>query len=82
VAFHGSWNQGVTTGYKIVRVKMNDPGGPKGMQDFITGWLPQGETRRGKWMGRPVRLAVGPDGLLCFSDDGRGSIYRVTSQGR
>ena len=48
------------------------------MEDFITGWLPPGETRTGKWMGRPVDLAVGQDGSLYISDDGSGSVYRVT----
>jgi glucose/arabinose dehydrogenase len=78
VAFHGSWNRSVPTGYKVVRVKMNNSGEPERVQDFITGWLPPGETRRGKWMGRPVGLAIGPDGSLYVSDDGSGSIYRVT----
>lgn len=78
VAFHGSWNRSVPTGYKVVRVKMNDGGEPERVEDFITGWLPPGETRRGKWMGRPVGLAIGPDGSLYISDDGSGSIYRVT----
>jgi len=78
VAFHGSWNRSVPTGYKVVRVKMIDNGEPESVQDFITGWLPPGEARRGKWMGRPVGLAIGPDGSLYVSDDGSGSIYRVT----
>ena len=78
VAFHGSWNRSVPTGYKVVRIKMNDNGEPQWVQDFITGWLPPGEKRRGKWMGRPVGLVVGPDGSLYISDDGSGSIYRVT----
>jgi glucose/arabinose dehydrogenase len=80
VAFHGSWNLSVPTGYKVIRVKMNDLGEPVGVEDFITGWLPPGETRKGKWMGRPVGLAIGPDGSLYISDDGNGSIYRVTWQ--
>jgi len=78
VAFHGSWNRSVPTGYKVVRVKVNERGEPEWVQDFITGWLPPGETRRGKWMGRPVGLAIGADGSLYISDDGSGSIYRVT----
>jgi glucose/arabinose dehydrogenase len=82
VAFHGSWNRSVPTGYKIVRVRMNARGGPQAVQDFITGWLPPGETRRGKWMGRPVGLVIAPDGSLYISDDGSGSIYRVTWEGR
>ena len=78
VAFHGSWNRSVPTGYKVIRVKMNDHGEPERVEDFITGWLPPGETRTGKWMGRPVGLAVGSDGSLYISDDGSGSVYRVT----
>jgi glucose/arabinose dehydrogenase len=64
-------------GYKIIRVKINELGEPAGVEDFITGWLPPGESRRYKWMGRPVGLAIGPDGSLYISDDGSGSIYRV-----
>ena len=82
VAFHGSWNRSVPTGYKVIRVKMNDRGEPEAVEDFITGWLPPSETRRGKWKGRPVGLVVGADGSLYISDDGSGSIYRVTWQGR
>jgi glucose/arabinose dehydrogenase len=82
VAFHGSWNRSVPTGYKIIRVKMNDRGEPGAVEDFITGWFPPGETRAGKWMGRPVGLAIGPDGSLYISDDGSGSIYRVTWKGK
>lgn len=77
VAFHGSWNRSVRTGYKVIRVKMNDRGEPGAVEDFITGWLPPSETRRGKWMGRPVGLVVGADGSPYISDDGSGSIYRV-----
>lgn len=80
VAFHGSWNRSVPTGYKVVRIKMDERGEPKGVENFITGWLPPGETRRGKWMGRPVGFAIAADGSLYISDDGNGSIYRVTWQ--
>jgi glucose/arabinose dehydrogenase len=59
---------------------MNDRGEPEAVEDFITGWLPPGETRRGKWKGRPVGLVVGGDGSLYISDDGSGSIYRVIWQ--
>jgi len=43
-------------GYKVVRVKLDDRGQPVGgAQDFITGWLAPGETKKGRWMG--VQLA-------------------------
>jgi glucose/arabinose dehydrogenase len=79
VAFHGSWNRNVPTGYKIVRVKLDDRGQPQGgAQDFITGWLAPGETKKGQWMGRPVGIVFGADGAMYLSDDSAGVIYRIT----
>lgn len=79
VAFHGSWNRSVPTGYKVVRVKVDDKGQPQGgAEDFITGWLAPGETKKGRWMGRPVGIAFGGDEAMYLSDDAGGVIYRVT----
>ena len=79
VAFHGSWNRSVPTGYKIVRVKLDDKGQPQGgAEDFITGWLAPGETKKGRWMGRPVGIVFGGDGAMYVSDDAGGVIYRIT----
>jgi glucose/arabinose dehydrogenase len=81
VTFHGSWNRSVPTGYKVVRIRLNDKGEAQGPpEDFISGWLRPGETKKGVWMGRPVGLAVGPDGAMYVSDDSAGVIYRVTWQ--
>src|SRR5205814_1774983 len=55
VTFHGSWNRSVPTGYKVARIKFNSKGEPEGPpEDFISGWLRPGETKKGVWMGRPV----------------------------
>ena len=79
VAFHGSWNRSVPTGYKVVRVKLDDKGQPQGgAQDFIAGWLAPGETKKGRWVGRPVGIVFGSDGSMYLSDDAGGVIYRVT----
>ena len=79
VAFHGSWNRSVPTGYKVVRVKLDDKGQPQGgAEDFITGWLAPGETKKGRWMGRPVGIVFGSDRAMYVSDDAAGVIYRVT----
>jgi len=79
VAFHGSWNRSVPTGYKVVRAKLDDQGQPQGgAEDFITGWLAPGETKKGRWMGRPVGIAFGADGSMYLSDDAGGIVYRVT----
>ncbi len=79
VAFHGSWNRSVPTGYKIVRVKLDDKGRPQsGAEDFISGWLAPGETKKGRWMGRPVGIAFDNNGTMYLSDDAGGVIYRIT----
>ncbi len=78
VAFHGSWNRSIPTGYKVVRVKLDDKGQPQGgAQDFITGWLAPGETKKGRWMGRPVGIVFGADGAMYLSDDSAGVIFRI-----
>jgi glucose/arabinose dehydrogenase len=79
IAFHGSWNRSAPAGYKVVRVKLDNKGQPAGgAQDFITGWLPPGETKHGRWMGRPAGIVFGADGAMYLSDDAGGVIYRVT----
>ena len=79
IALHGSWNRSVPAGYKVVRVKLDDKGhAVGGAQDFITGWLAPGETKRGRWMGRPAGIVFAADGTMYLSDDAGGIIYRVT----
>jgi glucose/arabinose dehydrogenase len=72
VAYRGSWNRTVPTGYKVVRIRFRD-GRPAGVEDFATGWL-EGVSA---W-GRPVDLIVGRDGALYLSDQGAGRIYRIS----
>ena len=72
VAYRGSWNRSLPTGYKIVRLRLRD-GQPPAVEDFATGWL-EGTSA---W-GRPVDLVVGRDGALYLSDQGAGRIYRIT----
>ena len=72
VAFHGSWNRSVPTGYKVVRISMTD-GTPGPVHDFATGWLRED----GSHWGRPVDVLTGADGSLFVSDDGGGHVYRI-----
>lgn len=75
VAYHGSWNRSAPTGYKIVFIPFSN-GTPGFVQDFATGWLVNSIS----W-GRPVDVAIGPDGSLFVSDDGGGKIYRIKYEG-
>jgi hypothetical protein len=73
-AFHGSWNRSRRTGYKVVRVMLKN-GQPTGeYEDFLTGFVLDD---RSVW-GRPVGVAVAPDSSLLVSEDGNGSIWRVS----
>jgi len=78
VALHGSWNRAKRTGYKIVRLKFSG-GAPTGeYEDFLTGFVLD-DTH--VW-GRPVDVAVAPDGALLVSEDGNGTIWRVFRDGK
>lgn len=74
VALHGSWNRGVRTGYKVVRLKF-EAGRPTGAyEDFMTGFV----VSDAEVWGRPVGVAVAKDGALIVTEDGSGTIWRVT----
>lgn len=77
VALHGSWNRGVRTGYKVVRLIFED-GRPTGeYEDFMTGFV----VSDAEVWGRPVGVAVAGDGSLIVTEDGSGTIWRVTHDG-
>ncbi|PYJ28054.1 MAG: sorbosone dehydrogenase [Verrucomicrobia bacterium] len=75
-AFHGSWNRMKRTGYKVVRVPFDHATGkaPGQYEDFVTGFI----TPDGQVWGRPVGIAVAKDGSLLISEDGNGTIWRVS----
>jgi glucose/arabinose dehydrogenase len=76
VTMHGSWNRGARTGYKVVLLKFKDGRATGEYQDFMTGFVLSNEE---VW-GRPVGVAAAGDGSLYVSDDGSGSIWRVSKQ--
>ena len=74
VAMHGSWNRGDRTGYKVVRMMVDEEGKPTGAyQDFMTGFV----LSKDKVWGRPVGVTVAEDGSLLVTEDGAGTIWRV-----
>jgi glucose/arabinose dehydrogenase len=73
-AEHGSWNRSKRTGYKVVRIRLKG-GVPTGeYEDFVTGFVINDSD---VW-GRPVGVAVAHDGALLVSEDGNGTIWRIT----
>jgi glucose/arabinose dehydrogenase len=77
-AEHGSWNRARRTGYKVIRVPQKN-GVPTGeYEDFMTGFV----TPEGHVWGRPVGVTVAKDGALLVSDDGSGTIWRVSYMGK
>jgi glucose/arabinose dehydrogenase len=74
VTLHGSWNRAKRTGYKVVRLRMQS-GIPTGVyEDFLTGFV---VNQAAVW-GRPVGITVAQDGALLVSEDGNGTIWRVS----
>ncbi len=73
---HGSWNRSTLSGYKLIFVPFADgrPSGPP--RDILWGFLSEDEKVS---YGRPVGVAVGPDGKsLLMADDVGDVIWRVT----
>lgn len=76
VTLHGSWNRSGRTGYKVVMLPFKD-GKPTGeYQDFMTGFVLSDEE---VW-GRPVGIAMAKDGSLLVSEDGNGTIWRISAK--
>jgi len=75
---HGSWNRSTLSGYKLVFVPFANgrPAGPP--RDILSGFLAPDELVS---YGRPVGVAIGPDGSLLMADDVGNVIWRVTGEG-
>lgn len=77
IAEHGSWNRRRRSGYQVVFVPFRD-GSPAGVPvPFLSGFVPDPAGK--EVYGRPVGVAVAPDGSLLVSDDGGKLIWRVSS---
>lgn len=71
VALHGSWNRTRKDGYKLVSLHWGESGEIE-ERDFAVGFEDDE-----KVIGRPVDVAVGPDGAFYVSDDYAHAIYRI-----
>jgi glucose/arabinose dehydrogenase len=74
----GSWNRSAFSGYKVLFVPFKD-GRPAGeAKDFLTGFIANEQTS--EVYGRPVGVAVMPDGSLIVADDAGGKVWRVSAR--
>lgn len=76
VAEHGSWNRSTRAGYQIAFVAFKNGKPSADPVPFMTGLVP--DPSRSQVYGRPVGVAVAPDGSLLVSDDGAGVVYRIS----
>jgi glucose/arabinose dehydrogenase len=78
VGMHGSWNRSKMVGYKVAFIPFADgkPSGP--IEDIVTGFI--ADERKFQAYGRPVGVAVAPDGSLLVADDRGNKIWRVTAK--
>ena len=76
VAEHGSWNRATRSGYQIAFVAFKDGRPSADPVPFMTGLVP--DPGKSDVNGRPVGVAVAPDGSLLVSDDGAGVVYRIS----
>jgi len=73
---HGSWNKSTFAGYKVVFVPFKNGKPSGGPQDFLTGFI----ANENEVYGRPVGIAVLPDGSILVADDSANTIWRVSKK--
>ncbi|HKV63471.1 MAG TPA: sorbosone dehydrogenase family protein [Candidatus Acidoferrum sp.] len=76
VAEHGSWNRASRSGYQIAFVAFKNGKPSADPVPFLTGLVP--DPSKSDVNGRPVGVAVAPDGSLLVADDGAAVIYRIS----
>jgi glucose/arabinose dehydrogenase len=76
VALRGSWNAAEPRGYAIARIPFEDGRPAGGYEIFADGFLVSWKDGPKAW-GRPVGLAIAPDGSLYVSDEPGGTVWRI-----
>jgi glucose/arabinose dehydrogenase len=74
---HGSWNRSVLSGYKVLFVPFTNGKINGTTQDFLTGFV--ADAAKEEVHGRPVSIAVAPDGAILVADDAGNKIWRVSA---
>ncbi|MBI1301551.1 MAG: sorbosone dehydrogenase family protein [Alphaproteobacteria bacterium] len=76
VGQHGSWNRSNLVGFKVLFVPFTN-GAPQEPEDFLTGFIADQE--KSEVYGRPVGVAVLPDGSLLVNDDTGNTLWKITT---
>lgn len=77
VVQHGSWNREILSGYRVIFVPFEN-GKPTGaIEDFLTGFIVEPNTKNDKVYGRPVGAVTAADGSLLITDDVTNTIWRI-----
>lgn len=78
VGQHGSWNRSTLSGYKVVFIPFKN-GSPSGEpEDFLTGFI--SDASKSEVFGRPVGVAVLPNGSLLVADDASNVIWKIEAE--
>ena len=77
-AQHGSWDRSEPIGARVMFTAVKADGSVGTSEIFAEGWLDE----NGEYLGRPVDVAVLPDGSVVVSDDRAGAIYRISYKGQ
>lgn len=72
---HGSWNRSQLSGYKVVFVPFKNGKPSGGPEDFLTGFI--ADAGESEVYGRPVGIAVLPDGAILVADDASNVIWKI-----
>ena len=77
---HGSWNRSRPAGYRVLFVPF-EGGRPSGApREFLGGFV--ADSAKFEVYGRPLGVAVHPDGSVLVADDAAGIVWRVSYSGK
>ncbi len=76
IAKHGPWNRTQKEGAEVAVAYLDGETGIERTEPFLTGFIQDNQ-----YVGRPVDVALMPDGSMLVSDDWNGAIWRVSYDG-
>jgi glucose/arabinose dehydrogenase len=78
VALHGSWNRSEPSGYKVIRIPLDESGKKAGEPtDFMTGFITADAQDGDEAKGRPVAILAEENSIVYITDDKAGAVYAI-----